>query len=41
MSALARACGHARLADLSPADLVTCNRDLHCLAGVPYAGVQP
>jgi nitrite reductase/ring-hydroxylating ferredoxin subunit len=41
MTILARACGHRRLADLNLDDLVTFDRDLAYLSGVPYAGVMP
>ncbi|MBX7453846.1 Rieske 2Fe-2S domain-containing protein [Mycolicibacterium sp. 3033] len=41
MTVLARACGHARLADFNPEDLVTFDRDVAHLSGVPYAGVMP
>ena len=39
MKVLARACGHDRLSGLSVDDLVTWNRDMAALAGIPYAGV--
>ncbi|MGW0158319.1 glutamate synthase-related protein [Mycobacterium sp. NPDC003323] len=41
MSVLARACGHRRLADFDIHDLVTFERDMAYLSGVPYAGVVP
>jgi glutamate synthase domain-containing protein 2 len=41
MQVLARACGHAHLSEFRLDDLVTYNRDLASLAGVPYAGVTP
>ena len=41
MVVLARACGHSRLSDLSLDDLTTFDREMHHLAGVPYAGVLP
>ena len=41
MVVLARACGHARLAELNADDLTTFDRDMHHLTGVAYAGVQP
>lgn len=41
MTILARACGHRRLADFNVEDLVTFDRDLAHLSGVPYAGVRP
>ncbi|SDE33793.1 Rieske [2Fe-2S] domain-containing protein [Mycolicibacterium neoaurum] len=41
MSVLARACGHRRLADFDISDLVTFDRDMAYLSGVPYAGVMP
>ncbi|MGE3360848.1 MAG: glutamate synthase-related protein, partial [Acidimicrobiia bacterium] len=37
---LARACGHQRLAEFSPDDLTTFNRDLAHLSGVSYGGVE-
>jgi len=39
MATMARACGHARLADLTPADLTTWQQDMSRLSGVPYGGV--
>ncbi len=39
MQVLARACGHAHLDEFCLDDLVTFDRELHHLAGVPYAGV--
>jgi glutamate synthase domain-containing protein 2 len=41
MKILARACGHARLADFDLSDLTTWNRDTASLTGIPYAGVTP
>jgi glutamate synthase domain-containing protein 2 len=41
MTVLARACGHTRLDELSLDDLVTFDRDMAALSGVPYAGVGP
>jgi glutamate synthase domain-containing protein 2 len=41
MTVLARACGHRRLADFSPDDLTTWDRDMASLAGVRYAGLDP
>jgi hypothetical protein len=41
MQVLARACGHSHLRDFELDDLVTCDRALAQLAGVPYAGVTP
>jgi glutamate synthase domain-containing protein 2/CDGSH-type Zn-finger protein len=41
MSVLCRACGHDRLAELSPSDLTTWKRDVAYLTGVPYAGYVP
>ena len=38
MQVLARACGHARLADLNPGDLTSWRRETADLAGVRYAG---
>ena len=40
MKVLARACGHASLADFAHRDLVTWARDMTCLAGVTYGGVS-
>jgi len=40
MKALARACGHARLADLGPSDLTSWQREIADLAGVRYAGAR-
>jgi glutamate synthase domain-containing protein 2 len=40
MSVLARACGHASVADFSPEDLVTWKRDIADLTGVRFAGVD-
>ena len=40
MSILARACGHARLADFNIDDLTTYERNLADLTGIPYAGVH-
>ena len=39
MRVMARACGHRRLADFSPNDLVTASWEMHLLSGVPFAGV--
>ncbi|MEO0983703.1 MAG: glutamate synthase-related protein [Pseudomonadota bacterium] len=39
MKVLARACGHARLADFTPEDLTTFSREMSDLSGVSYAGV--
>lgn len=41
MAVLARACGHRSLADFDLKDLVTFERDMAYLSGVPYAGVVP
>lgn len=41
MKVMARACGHDHLGGFSPRDLTTCDRDLHLLTGVRYAGVLP
>ena len=41
MCVLARACGHARLADFSPRDLTTFERDIAYLTGISYGGVVP
>ncbi len=39
MRVMARACGHRRLADFTPDDLSTFDRDMHHLAGISWAGV--
>jgi glutamate synthase domain-containing protein 2 len=39
MKILARACGHERLAQFSPYDLTTWDRDIAELTGIAYAGV--
>ncbi len=41
MKILARACGRDRLADMSPDDLTTWDRDMASLTGIRYAGVTP
>jgi methylamine---glutamate N-methyltransferase subunit C len=41
MCVLARACGHARLADFVLSDLTTFSRDMAMLGGVAYGGVVP
>jgi glutamate synthase domain-containing protein 2/nitrite reductase/ring-hydroxylating ferredoxin subunit len=41
MQVLARACGHTELAQFSLNDLITVDRDIAYLTGVPYAGVVP
>nr|WP_287377461.1 FMN-binding glutamate synthase family protein [Candidatus Microthrix sp.] len=40
IAALARACGHERLSDLTLDDLTTFDRDLSHLAGIAYGGVD-
>ncbi len=40
MKMFARACGHARLSDFSPADLTTTNESIARLAGISFAGTQ-
>ena len=40
MTVLARACGHRSLADLSPDDLTTFDRNMADLTGIPYGGVS-
>jgi glutamate synthase domain-containing protein 2 len=40
IAALARACGHDRLSDLTLDDLTTFDRDLSHLAGIAYGGVD-
>lgn len=40
MQVMARACGHARLADFSREDLATFDRDMARLSGVGYAGFE-
>ena len=39
MQVMARACGHARLADFNPTDLTTWKRDMARLSGVRYGGL--
>ncbi len=41
MQVLARACGHRRLGDFSPDDLVTWRREIRELAGIAWAGGEP
>ncbi|RMF72155.1 MAG: glutamate synthase [Acidobacteria bacterium] len=41
MQTLARACGHARLADFERSDLVTWSREMAALSGVRFGGVDP
>lgn len=41
MRVMARACGHPSLAQLSPDDLATFDREMHALTGIDYVGVQP
>jgi glutamate synthase domain-containing protein 2 len=41
MQVMARACGHARLADFGPDDLVTFKREIAELSGIAWAGVAP
>jgi methylamine---glutamate N-methyltransferase subunit C len=41
MCVLARACGHARLADFRPDDLTTFDRNMASLSGIAYGGVTP
>ncbi len=40
MQVMARACGHARLADFGLQDIATWDRQLADLAGIPFAGVE-
>jgi glutamate synthase domain-containing protein 2 len=40
MSVMARACGHSHLAEFSPRDLSTWDREMARLSGVSYAGVR-
>lgn len=40
IAVMARACGHAHISEFSREDLVTFDRDMALLAGVPYAGVN-
>ncbi len=40
MQVMARACGHARLADFTPDDLTTFKPDMAALSGVAFAGVR-
>jgi methylamine---glutamate N-methyltransferase subunit C len=39
ITVLARACGHRSVAEFSPDDIVTFDRDMAALAGIAYAGV--
>jgi hypothetical protein len=39
MQVMARACGHARLADFNPTDLTTWKRDMARLSGVRFGGL--
>ncbi|MEL6625231.1 MAG: glutamate synthase-related protein [Bacteroidota bacterium] len=41
MAVLARACGHSHISEFTLDDLSTFDYDMHRLAGVPYAGVNP
>ena len=41
MRVMARACGHSHLGQFTLSDLATWKREMHHLAGVPYAGVAP
>ncbi|MEM7412449.1 MAG: glutamate synthase-related protein [Myxococcota bacterium] len=41
MRVMARACGHTHLDQFQLEDLTTWKRDMHALAGVPFAGVSP
>ena len=41
MTVLTRACGHSHVSQLNIDDLVTFDRDLHHLSGVPYGGITP
>jgi glutamate synthase domain-containing protein 2 len=40
MQVLARACGHSRLADFEPDDLITWDREMSFLSGVRFGGVS-
>jgi glutamate synthase domain-containing protein 2/nitrite reductase/ring-hydroxylating ferredoxin subunit len=40
MQVMARACGHTHVNQFSLNDVVTWKHDMHCLSGVPYAGVH-
>lgn len=40
MQVLARATGKESLAELTPNDLTTFNRELSHLAGIPYGGIN-
>ena len=40
MEVMARACGHDHLNQFNRSDLITWNREMTHLAGVPYGGVQ-
>jgi glutamate synthase domain-containing protein 2 len=41
MKVVARSCGHNDFSKFDWADLSTFNLDIHKLAGIPYAGVNP
>jgi glutamate synthase domain-containing protein 2/nitrite reductase/ring-hydroxylating ferredoxin subunit len=41
IAVIARACGYADISQFNPDDLITFNRDMHHLAGIRYAGVNP
>ena len=41
MKVMARACGHASLAEFSTEDLATFDSEMATLAGIPFAGLQP
>ena len=41
MKVMARACGHSDLNEFSIEDLSTCDREMHHLTGIQYAGINP
>jgi hypothetical protein len=41
MRVMARAFGHRHLNQFSTDDLTTWKREMHCLTGITYAGVNP
>ena len=41
MKVIARSCGHSDFSQFSSEDLSTYNWEMHKLAGIPYAGVNP
>lgn len=41
IAVIARACGYHDISQFNPDDLITFNREMHHLAGIRYAGVNP